>query len=61
MPKDASGNKLVEFEVQEGQDINLNTEYEAMLDRWCMIAIGIPPSYMDYQNDVNIIKKNCVR
>lgn len=57
MPKDASGNKLVEFEVQEGQDINLNTEYEAMLDRWCMIAIGIPPSYMDYQNDVNIAKK----
>lgn len=57
MPKDASGNKLVEFEVQEGQDINLNTEYEAMLDRWCMIALGIPPSYMDYQNDVNIAKK----
>lgn len=57
MPKDQQGNRLVEFEVQEGQDIDLNTEYESMLERWCMMATGMPPTLMDYQNDVNVAKK----
>lgn len=57
MPKDQAGNRLVEFEVQEGQQIELNTDYETMLERWCMTATGIPPTVMDYQSDVNVAKK----
>ena len=57
MPKDQQGNRLVEFEVQEGQDIDLNTNYETMLERWCMLATGIPPTIMDYESDVNVARK----
>lgn len=57
MPKDQSGNRLVEFEVQEGQDINMDTEYEQMLERWCMLATGIPPTAMDALADVNVARK----
>lgn len=57
MPKDQAGNRLVEFEVQEGQDIDLNTNYETMLERWCMIALGIPPTVMDYLSDVSVARK----
>lgn len=57
MPRDQQGNRLVEFEVQEGQDIDLNTNYETMLERWCMMATGMPPTIMDYTADVNIAKK----
>ena len=57
MPKDLSGNRLVEFETQEGQDINLTTDYEQMLERWCMLATGIPPTAMDYDSNVEVAKK----
>lgn len=57
MPKDQQGNRLVEFEVQEGQQIDLNTEYEAMLEKWCMIATGMPPTIMDYESSVDVAKK----
>lgn len=57
MPKDRQGNRLVEFEIQEGQDIDLNTNYETMLERWCMIALGMPPTFMDYMADVNVAKR----
>lgn len=57
MPKDQQGNRLVEFEVQEGQDIDLNTNYETMLERWGMIAMGMPPTIMDYNQDVNVAKR----
>ena len=57
MPKDMQGNRLVEFEIQEGQDIDLNTNYENMIERWCMIAVGMPPTLMDYTSEVNIAKK----
>lgn len=57
MPKDQAGNRLVEFEVQEGQQIDLNTEYESMLEKWCMIATGMPPTVMDYESSVDVAKK----
>ena len=57
MPKDLAGNRLVEFETQEGQDINLSTDYEQMLERWCMTATGIPPTAMDYDSNVEVAKK----
>lgn len=57
MPKDQQGNRLVEFEVQEGQEIDLSTNYESMLERWCMMATGMPPTIMDYTSDVNIARK----
>jgi hypothetical protein len=57
MPKDQQGNRLVEFEVQEGQDIQLDTQYETMLERWCMMATGMPPTVMDYESNVDVAKK----
>lgn len=57
MPKDQQGNKLVEFEIQEGQQIELDTDYERMLERWCMIATGMPPTVMDYESNVDVAKK----
>lgn len=57
MPKDLSGNRLVDFETQEGQDINLSTDYEQMLERWGILATGIPPTAMDYESNVEVAKK----
>jgi hypothetical protein len=57
MPKDQQGNRLVEFEVQEGQQIELNTEYEAMLEKWCLLAMGIPPGITDNASNVEVAKK----
>ena len=57
MPKDQQGNKLVEFEIQEGQQMEMDTQYEEMLQKWCMIATGMPPTIMDYESNVDIAKK----
>ena len=57
MPKDRQGNKLVEFEIQEGQEIDLNTNYEEMLERWCLMAIGMPTTILDTTNDINVARK----
>lgn len=57
IPKDKSGNRLVEFEVQEGQDIQLDTQYESMLEKWCAIALGMPSSIADYDQNIEVAKK----
>ena len=57
MPKDQQGNRLVEFEVQEGQEIDLNTNYEEMLERWGLLAMGIPTSVLDTTQDINVAHK----
>lgn len=57
MPKDSQGNRLVEFEIQEGQQIEMDTQYEEMLQQWILIGMGIPPSFMDYQGNTDVARK----
>lgn len=57
MPKDQQGNRLIEFEVQDGQQVDWNTEYEQMLERWCLLGMGVPNSIIDVIGNVDIAKK----
>lgn len=57
MPKDAQGNRLVEFEIQEGQQIEMDTQYEEMLQQWILIGMGVPPTFMDYQGNTDVARK----
>ena len=57
LPKGASGERLVEFEVQDGQQIEWNTEYENMLERWCLLGMGIPNGVIDVMGNVDLAKK----
>lgn len=57
MPKDSQGNRLVEFEIQEGQQIEMDTQYEEMLQQWILIGMGIPQSFMDYQGNTDVARK----
>lgn len=57
MPKDSQGNRLVEFEIQEGQQIDLTTDYEEMLQNWVLIGMGIPPTFMDYIGNTEAARK----
>lgn len=57
LPKGSSGERLVEFEVQDGQQIDWTTEYEEMLERWCLLGMGIPNGVIDVMGNVDLAKK----
>lgn len=57
MPKDRNGNRLVEFEVQEGQQIELNTEFENKLEQMAIMGTGVPPVILEYIGNVDVAKE----
>lgn len=57
MPRDRNGNRLVEFEVQEGQQIELNTDFENKLEQMAIMGTGVPPVIMEYIGQVDVAKE----
>ena len=56
IPVGKSGNKLVEFEKLEGQNIDMSTEYEKMLENQAIIATGVPPLLIEQYNQADFSK-----
>lgn len=53
MPVSRSGNKLVEFERMEGQQVDMSTEYEKDLENQALIASGVPPLLVEQANQAD--------
>lgn len=57
MPRGKNGEKLVEFETMEGQDIDLNTPFEEMLKKMAVLGTGVPSVLMEYVDQVDYAKQ----
>ena len=56
MPQSMSGNRLVEFEKMEGQDVNLGTDYEKYLENLAIVGTNIPPLLIEQINNADFAK-----
>lgn len=56
MPSGRNGNKLVDFEKMDGQNIDMNTEYEKNLENQAITATGIPPLVIEQYNQADFSK-----
>lgn len=57
IPTSKDGTKLVEFEIQEGQQIEMNPEYEQMLEKFAIMACHVPNVIMEYIGNVEFAKQ----
>lgn len=57
IPQSRDGKKLVEFETLEGQNIELNTEFEKFLEQMAIMATGVPSVIMEYINQIDFAKQ----
>lgn len=57
IPQSRDGKKLVEFETIEGQNIDLNTDFENKLEQMCIMATGVPSVIMEYVNQIDFAKQ----
>ena len=48
LPKSRDGTNLVEFEVMDGQNIDMNPEYENKLEQMAIMGTGVPSVIMEY-------------
>lgn len=56
LPQSMSGNRLVEFEKMEGQDVNLGTDYEKYLENLAIVGTHIPPLIIEQINNADFAK-----
>ena len=56
MPTGRNGNRLVEFEKMEGQNIDMSTDYEKTLENQAITATGIPPLIIEQYNQADFSK-----
>lgn len=57
LPTTKNGQKLVEFETQEGQSIDMNPEYEKELESMAILGTGVPSVIMEYTNSAEFAKQ----
>lgn len=57
LPTARNGTKLVEFETQEGQNIDLKTDFEDKLEDMAILGTGVPSVIMDYVNQIDYAKQ----
>lgn len=57
LPRSKSGNKLVELETQEGQQIDMNTDYENKLEKMAILGTGVPSTFMDRIDDTQFSRQ----
>nr|DAE00577.1 MAG TPA: Portal protein [Myoviridae sp. ctrf010] len=57
IPTTRDGNKLVEFEIQEGQQIDMNPEYEKELEQMAILGTGVPSVIMEYAGSADFAKQ----
>ena len=56
MPVGRGGNKLIEIEKMDGQQIDMSTEYEKSLIDQAIIATGVPPLLVEQYNNADFAK-----
>jgi hypothetical protein len=57
IPTAKNGNRLVEFETQEGQSIDMNPDYEEKLENMAILGTGVPSVIMEYVNSADFAKQ----
>ena len=56
IPQDKNGKRLVEFEVQEGQQVDLKTDMEEWLEKLAILGTGVPSAIMEFVDAVDYSK-----
>lgn len=56
LPTSKDGKHLVEFETQDGQNIDMNPEFENWLEKNAIMGTGVPSVIMDYMNSADFAK-----
>lgn len=57
IPTAKNGERLVEFETQEGQNIDMNPEYEKELENMAILGTGVPSVIMEYAGSADFAKQ----
>ena len=57
IPTSKNGDHLLEFETQEGQNIDMNPEYEETLEKMAVMGTNVPSVIMEYVNQVDFAKQ----
>ena len=57
IPTSRNDNRLVEFETQEGQNIDMNPEYEKELENMAILGTGVPSVIMEYAGSADFAKQ----
>jgi len=57
LPTSKNGTRLVEFETQEGQSIDMSPEYEKELENMAILGTGVPSVIMEYVNSADFAKQ----
>ena len=57
LPTTKNGTKLVEFETQEGQQIDMSPEYEKELENMAILGTGVPTVIMEYAGSADFAKQ----
>lgn len=57
LPTSRNGTKIVEFETQEGQEIDLHTNMEEWLEKMAIQGTKIPSSFMERLDDVQFSRQ----
>lgn len=57
VPTTRDGNKLIEMEVMEGQQIDMNPEYEKELEQMAILGTGVPSVIMEYAGSADFAKQ----
>lgn len=57
LPTAKNGDRLVEFETQEGQNIDMSPEFEKELEKMAIIGTGVPSTIMEYTDSVDFAKQ----
>lgn len=57
IPTAKNGDRLVEFETQEGQNIDMNPEYEKELENMAILGTGVPSVIMEYAGSADFAKQ----
>lgn len=56
LPMAKNGDRLIDFETQEGQDVDLNTQMEEFLKKLAVIGTGVPSVIMEYTDAADYAK-----
>jgi hypothetical protein len=56
LPMAKNGDRLIDFETQEGQDISLDTEMERFLEKLAILGTGVPSVIMEYTDAADYAK-----
>ena len=57
IPTSRNGDKLIEFEVQEGQQIDMTPEYEKILENMAIMGTSVPTVIMEYIGSAEFAKQ----